>query len=114
MPWVIVIGRSVLGRTVRHGTPSTVVSSWIPPESVTTSADAADERQEVEVAERLDDAEARRLDQAGLGQGRAAARVERQDDAAARRRRSRSIATSAVAASHGSSTLAGRWSVTTA
>ena len=38
VPWVIVTGRSVLGRTVRHGTPSTVVSSCRPPLSVTTRA----------------------------------------------------------------------------
>ncbi len=37
VPWVIVTGRSVLGRTVRQGTPRMVVSSWIPPESVTTT-----------------------------------------------------------------------------
>ena len=34
---VTVTGRSVLCRRVRHGTPSAVVSSWIPPESVRTS-----------------------------------------------------------------------------
>ncbi len=38
VPWVIVMGRSVFGRTVRQGTPSIVVSSCTPPESVTTSA----------------------------------------------------------------------------
>src|SRR2546421_305257 len=38
VPWVHVIGRSVLGRTVMHGTPRKVVSSCNPPESVTTSA----------------------------------------------------------------------------
>ena len=37
VPSVIVIGRSVLSRTVKHGTPSAVVSSWMPPESVTTA-----------------------------------------------------------------------------
>ena len=31
VPWLIVIGRSVFGRSVRHGTSSTVVSSWMPP-----------------------------------------------------------------------------------
>ena len=41
VPSVTVIGRSVLSRRVRHGTPSTVVSSCTPPESVSTSrADA--------------------------------------------------------------------------
>ena len=34
----MVTGRSVFGRSVRHGMPSTVVSSWMPPQSVTTSA----------------------------------------------------------------------------
>ena len=38
VPTSTVLGRSVLGRSVRHGTPSAVVSSWIPPESVTTTA----------------------------------------------------------------------------
>ena len=37
VPWVIVTGRSVLGRTVRQGTPKMVVSSWTPPESVMTT-----------------------------------------------------------------------------
>ena len=36
-----VIGRSVLGRMVRQGTPSTVVSSWIPPLSVRTIRECA-------------------------------------------------------------------------
>src|SRR5688572_22055600 len=35
---VTVTGRSVVSRTVRHGTPSTVVSSCTPPESVITAA----------------------------------------------------------------------------
>ena len=37
VPCSMVIGRSVLFRKVRQGTPRTVVSSWIPPESVRTS-----------------------------------------------------------------------------
>jgi hypothetical protein len=37
-PLVIVIGRSVLGRRVRQGTRSSVVSSCTPPESVTIAA----------------------------------------------------------------------------
>ena len=37
VPSVMVMGRSVLSRSVRQGTPSTVVSSWMPPESVSTS-----------------------------------------------------------------------------
>ena len=36
VPWVTVIGRSVVVLSVRHGVPSAVVSSWIPPESVRT------------------------------------------------------------------------------
>ena len=36
VPRVTVIGRSVFSRTVRHGTPRKVVSSWMPPESVMT------------------------------------------------------------------------------
>src|SRR5215211_6004411 len=38
VPCVMVTGRSVFSRTVRHGTPSTEVSSWTPPESVRTMA----------------------------------------------------------------------------
>ena len=38
VPCVSVTGRSVLSRSVKHGTPSAVVSSWTPPESVTTAA----------------------------------------------------------------------------
>src|SRR5690606_26303298 len=34
VPSLIVTGRSVLSRSVKQGTPSAVVSSWIPPESV--------------------------------------------------------------------------------
>src|SRR5581483_3202333 len=38
LPLVIVTGRSVFGRSVRHGTRSSVVSSCTPPESVITAA----------------------------------------------------------------------------
>src|SRR5436853_386881 len=41
VPCVQVTGRSVLGRTVTHGTPRNVVSSCSPPESVMTSCEAA-------------------------------------------------------------------------
>lgn len=34
VPWLIVMGLSVLGRSVRQGIPRYVVSSWSPPESV--------------------------------------------------------------------------------
>jgi hypothetical protein len=37
VPSVIVTGRSVFARSVKHGTPSAVVSSWTPPESVMTA-----------------------------------------------------------------------------
>lgn len=43
VPSLTVIGRSVLSRSVRQGIPRMVVSSWIPPESVSTS-DARDIR----------------------------------------------------------------------
>ena len=33
----MVIGRSVLARSVKHGTPSADVSSWMPPESVSAA-----------------------------------------------------------------------------
>ena len=36
VPDCSVTGRSVFSRAVTHGTPRRVVSSWIPPESVTT------------------------------------------------------------------------------
>ena len=36
VPWSTVIGRSVFSRMVMQGTPSAVVSSWMPPESVST------------------------------------------------------------------------------
>src|SRR5438067_2536441 len=36
VPSVMVTGRSVFSRSVTHGTPSTVVSSCTPPESVST------------------------------------------------------------------------------
>lgn len=38
VPCVTVTGRSVLSRSVKQGTPRTVVSSWMPPESVRTRA----------------------------------------------------------------------------
>ena len=38
VPCVTVTGRSVRSRRVKHGIPRAVVSSWIPPESVTTAA----------------------------------------------------------------------------
>ena len=38
VPIDTVTGRSVLSRSVRHGTPRKVVSSWMPPESVSTPA----------------------------------------------------------------------------
>lgn len=43
------MGRSVLCRNVRQGTPSAVVSSWTPPESV-SNLGCVDELQKVQVA----------------------------------------------------------------
>ena len=40
-PRAMVTGRSVFSRRVTHGTPSAVVSSWMPPESVSTKRAAA-------------------------------------------------------------------------
>ena len=40
-PGARVTGRSVLSRSVKHGTPRNVVSSWMPPESVSTAAASA-------------------------------------------------------------------------
>src|SRR6185437_15917877 len=37
VPYSTVMGLSVLSRRVRQGTPSTMDSSWIPPESVSTA-----------------------------------------------------------------------------
>ena len=62
----MVTGRSVLGRSVRHGTPSNVVSSWMPPESVIDGGRTADQAEEVQVAQRLDHPEPRVVEQAGL------------------------------------------------
>ena len=53
VPSSIVTGRSVLGRTVRQGTPSQVVSSWIPPVAHHELRDVH-EREKIEVAERLE------------------------------------------------------------
>ena len=41
VPIETVIGRSVFARSVKHGRPRYVVSSWIPPESVSTPAEPA-------------------------------------------------------------------------
>ncbi len=41
MPARMVTGRSVLSRKVKQGIPRYVVSSWIPPESVSTAAASA-------------------------------------------------------------------------
>ena len=59
VPCVTVTGRSVDSRSVRHGTPSTVVSSWMPPESVSTTGARRHQPDEVEIAERLGLDEAR-------------------------------------------------------
>ena len=88
VPSVTVIGRSVLSRSVRHGTPSTVVSSWTPPESVSTSAGIRLKGEEVEVAER------RSMSRTPAGQAEAVEldrgpRVDREDQRAARARRRR-------------------------
>src|SRR5215207_9373867 len=40
VPTFTVIGRSVLARKVKHGIPRTVLSSWMPPESVSTASAA--------------------------------------------------------------------------
>ena len=77
VPSVRVIGRSVLSRSVRQGTPSTVVSSCTPPESVSTSRADCLQRDEVEVAGRRDDPHPRRRPGAAQlarppGDGRAA------------------------------------------
>ena len=53
MPCVIVTGRSVFSRSVKHGTPSAVVSSCTPPESVTTRRGRRLEREETPVRLRL-------------------------------------------------------------
>ena len=84
VPDVTVIGRSVDVRSVRHGTPRTVVSSWTPPESVSTTLGAGDQPDEVEVAERpgVDDARLAREDPVDAGRLGACARprMEREDD----------------------------------
>jgi hypothetical protein len=75
-------GRSVFSRSVRHGTPRTVVSSWIPPESVSTIARVRHQLQEVEVADRIDERSAaapRPRREPELLELRARARVHRED-----------------------------------
>ena len=49
-----VTGRSVLSRSVKHGTPRNVVSSWMPPESVSAPGRVGQQAEELEVAERLE------------------------------------------------------------
>ena len=41
VPMCTVMGRSVFSRSVRHGIPRTVVSSWMPPESVITNLESS-------------------------------------------------------------------------
>ena len=53
VPRVVVLGRSVLGRRVMHGTCRYVVSSWMPPESVTKHAKQDNDRTNVGRHERL-------------------------------------------------------------
>ena len=72
VPCVTVTGRSVLSRSVKHGTPSTVVSSWTPPESVTTAARLGLQREEAPVRLRVDEADARRAAIAERAQARRA------------------------------------------
>ena len=54
VPARIVTGRSVLSRSVKQGTPRYVVSSCSPPESVSTAVGVGLQREEVEVADRLE------------------------------------------------------------
>ena len=54
-PSLIVIGRSVFGRSVRQGTRRNVVSSCSPPESVSTHAACLGETDAVEVADGLEE-----------------------------------------------------------
>ena len=113
VPWVMVIGRSVLGRTVRHGMPRIVVSSWMPPGIGDDQRRAAHERHERRRTQWLDDPQAIARLEAGPLQrparragGAAGSRsllghaVEHRDQ---RPRPPRAV-----------STLAGRWSVATA
>ena len=79
VPSSTVTGRSVLSRSVKHGIPRNVVSSWIPPESVRTPAEPRDEREELEVAERFE--QARGAASRGPPRKRCArARMDREDD----------------------------------
>ena len=52
VPWVMVTGRSVLGRAVMQGIPSTVVSSWSPP-SRSAPGSSARPADGLEVSQRL-------------------------------------------------------------
>ena len=101
MPWVSVTGRSVLGLNVKQATPSAEASSCTPPESVRIAPAPASQRQEVEVALRLDAAHAgglERVERAGAGEPRARARVDREDDRGTRTRARASAATIRVEA----------------
>ena len=83
MPSSTVIGRSVVSRIVRHGTPSAVVSSWMPPESVSTTRGLRHQAQRLEVALRRQDGDRRRVEQRGEAETldvAARARMERADE----------------------------------
>ena len=105
VPCVMVTGRSVLGRRVRHGTPRTVVSSCTPPESVITAAAPADQAEELDVAERVDDADPRVVEEAG----RVQARPGRAGAAAAPPRPGRRTACRAVTSCRGVVRIGPRW-----
>jgi len=70
----------VLARAVKHGTPSTVVSSWTPPSPSARHARGPHHAEELEVAQRLEQAQAAARDQArGDGEAASAGRVARVD-----------------------------------
>ena len=80
LPHASVTGRSVSLRSVRHGTPSTVVSSWMPPESVNTNrALPTSSFHEVQVAQRLSSGSKPEIDSRPPPATSARPRVDRED-----------------------------------
>ena len=88
VPCSTVIGRSVFSRIVRHGTASAVVSSWMPPESVSTNRALAEQAEHLEIALRRQQCNASGVQHAPTARGArccAGARMHRPDERQPRR-----------------------------
>ena len=104
---------SVFARSVTQGTPARYASFWTPPESVSDRARLAQQRAELDVAERLGQRQAlesppARSSRPASLQARARARVQRRTGPAPAAPRSSSTSARRRA---GSSTLPARWAV---